>query len=112
MNYQLLGKNIKKFRVQKDLSQEALGEKVGCSNSHIGQLERGTGTASLEMVVNIANVLGVTVDQLLLDSLDYPELVYLREMERRIRKFPRSTKVLSCEMMQDLLEIIEKAQKQ
>ena len=103
MNYQLLGKNIKKFRVQKDLSQEALGEKAGCSNSHIGQLERGTGTASLEMVVNIANVLGVTVDQL---------LVYLREMERRIREFPRSTKVLSCEMMQDLLEIIEKAQKQ
>ena len=57
-------------------------------------------------------MLGVTVDQLLLDSLDYPELVYLREMERRIREFPRSTKVLSCEMMQDLLEIIEKAQKQ
>ena len=94
MNYQLLGKNIKKFRVQKDLSQEALGEKAGCSNSHI------------------ANVLGVTVDQLLLDSLDYPELVYLRDMERRIREFPRSTKILSCEMMQDLLEIIEKAQKQ
>ena len=64
------------------------------------------------MVVNIANVLGVTVDQLLLDSLDYPELVYLREMERRIQEFPRSIKILSCEMMQDLLEIIEKAQKQ
>ena len=56
MNYQLLGKNIKKFRVQKDLSQEALGEKAGCSNSHIGQLERGTGTASLEMVLSLIHI--------------------------------------------------------
>lgn len=39
MDYQLLGKNIRKYRLQLGLNQEELAEKVGCSSSHIGQIE-------------------------------------------------------------------------
>lgn len=108
MNYQLLGKNVRKYRVQFGMRQEDLAEKVGCSGSHIGQIENARGVPSLEMIVNIANALGVTVDQLLLDSLDCPEIVFLRNIEKRVQDLPVAAKLIACEMLQDLMEIIEK----
>lgn len=62
--------------------------------AHIGQIERGRGVSSLEMVVRIANALHVTVDQLLLDYTEYPELVYLRDAERRLARVQHSGKCL------------------
>ena len=70
MDYESLGRNVRKYRLQMGMRQEDLAEKVDCSSSHIGQIEHARGIPSLEMVVGIANALHVTVDQLLLDSLD------------------------------------------
>lgn len=111
MDYQLLGKNVRKYRVRLGINQEELAEEVGCSNSHIGQIENNRGIPSLEMIVNIANALHTTVDQLVLDSLECPEIVYLRDMEKRIQELPMSVRMLACEMLQDMLTIIEKAHK-
>ena len=108
MDYQMLGKNIRKYRLQMGLNQEELAEKVGCYSSHIGQIENNRGIPSLEMVVNIANELHTTVDQLVMDSLACPEIVYLRDMEKRIQAMPTQIKLLACEMLQDMVEIIEK----
>lgn len=109
MDYQLLGKNIRKYRIQLDLNQEELAEQVGCSSSHIGQIENNRGIPSLEMVVNIANALRTTVDQLVMDSLECPEIVYLRDIEKKIQAMPTPVKLLACEMLQDMIEIVEKA---
>lgn len=108
VDYQLLGKNIRKYRMQLELSQEELAEIVGCTSSHIGQIENNRGIPSLEMTVNIANALHTTVDQLLIDSLDHPEIVYMRDMEQRIRSMSMPVKLLTCEILQDVMEIIEK----
>ena len=56
MNYQLLGKNVRKYRIQTGMNQEELAEKVGCSSSHIGQIENNRGIPSLEMIVNISSI--------------------------------------------------------
>ena len=88
MDYELLGANIRKYRVNLGMKQEELAEKVECSSTHIGMVENANSKPSLEMVVKIANALQVTPDQLLLDSVEIPELVYLREMEERLRRFP------------------------
>ena len=68
MDYETLGKNIKKYRLLCGMRQEDLAEECGCSNSHIGHIENHRTIPSLEMVVNIANALGVTIDRLLSDS--------------------------------------------
>ena len=111
MDYIRLGKNIRKYRLQNGMKQEELSEKVGCTSSHIGKIENARTTPSLEIVVDIANVLGVTPNSLLIDSVDASELIYLKEIEERIRKLPTSTKIVSCEAMADLLEIIERLHK-
>ena len=43
-----------------------------------------------------------------MDSLACPEIVYLRDMEKRIQAMPTQIKLLACEMLQDMVEIIEK----
>lgn len=108
MDYKLLGKNIRRFRLQSGIKQEELAEQVCCTSSHIGQIERGRGVPSLEMVVRIANALHISVDQLLLDYTEYPEPVYLRNAERRVQGFSTAGKVLACEMIDDLLGLIER----
>lgn len=107
MEYRMLGKNIKKYRNLREMSQDDLGEKVGCCTSHIGMIENGHTKPSLEMLVRIANALDVTPDMLLIDSLTAPELVFLREMEKRIDKYPLETKIIACDAIDGILKIIE-----
>lgn len=55
MDYKTLGKNVKKYRLLREMRQEDLAAICDCSVSHIGHIEGGHGKASLEMVVHIAN---------------------------------------------------------
>ena len=112
LDYISFGANIRKYRKLAGLTQEKLAELVGCSNSHIGQIENGRGIPSLETTVAIANALGVLVDQLIKANSEKPELLYLNEIEDKIKNFPLSTRVLACQIVQDLLEVIEKSQRQ
>lgn len=108
MDYETLGKNIRKYRLLRGLRQEDLAEECECSHSHIGHIENARGIPSLEMVVNIANVLDVTVDQLLTTSYKNPEIVYLREIAERIEKYPVSKRIQACEGFNDYLNSLEK----
>lgn len=54
-----IGKNIKKFREMREISQEKLAEKVDLSREYIVRLERGQKSPSLKTVFNIADTLGV-----------------------------------------------------
>ena len=108
MDYDILGKNIRKHRLMLGLKQTELAEKCDCSESHIGQIENGRGKPSLEMTVRIANALGVTIDQLLREYYDSPEKIYLREIAERIEKYPVQLRIQACESLHNFLDSIEK----
>ena len=105
-----LGKRIKSMRQNLGITQDKFAEMLNCTNSHIGKIENGKGGISIEMLVSVANILHTTVDQLLLDSYDYKEQVLLHDFYERIDKFPVQTKVLVCDMVMRLLDIIEETQ--
>lgn len=69
LDYKAIGKRIKFARINVELTQEQLAEKVSLSVSHISNIETGTTKVSLTAIVNLANALSVTVDQLLCDNL-------------------------------------------
>lgn len=69
LDYNAIGKRIKIARIQKDMTQEKLAEAVDLSPTHLSNIERGNGKVSLTTLVNIANVLGVTIDNLLCDNV-------------------------------------------
>ena len=70
MDYVDLGRRIRKQRTQRGWTQEALAERVNVSTSFVGHVERGTRKASLETLVAMANVLGVSLDYLLSGSMN------------------------------------------
>lgn len=63
--YNIVGKNIKKFRKEKNLTQRQLAEKLLLSESFIAKLESTTHqTISLDTIEQIAYVLEVDIRDL------------------------------------------------
>ncbi len=51
-----LGKNVRRFREEAGLTQEALAEKLGFSTSHIANIEGGKTGISDEILANLCNL--------------------------------------------------------
>lgn len=69
IDYVSLGREIKKSREKKQITQERLAEKVGLSSTHISNIETAHTKVSLSALVLIANELEESVDDLLSNSL-------------------------------------------
>ena len=70
MNTASIGKRIRKAREHHGWRQEEFAEKIGLSVTYTGMIERGEKVPKLETFITIANVLGVSADQLLADVLE------------------------------------------
>lgn len=53
------GKNVRRVRKERDLSQEALADEVGLAVTYVGQIERGLRNPTLKVVEDIARVFRV-----------------------------------------------------
>ncbi len=71
IDYKGIGDRIKRYRTDRKLSQEDLAEMIGIGFKHISSIETGAKGISLERVVDIANALDVSADDLLTDSLKH-----------------------------------------
>lgn len=69
MNQNALGQRIREERQKLHLTQEQLAEKINVSTTYIGFIERGERSITLGKLVLLANVLGVSVDYLLSDTI-------------------------------------------
>jgi len=63
-----LGRQIRKLRRQQKLTQEALAERSGLSYKYIGEVERGSGNATVVALGAIAEALGVSIAGLFTDT--------------------------------------------
>lgn len=79
LDYQAIGVRIRRMRKARGLTQQSLAELSNQEPSNISHIERGATKLSLPTLVNIANALGVTVDELLCDSLPASRDVLARE---------------------------------
>lgn len=71
INIRILGLNISYFRKKNRLTQAQLAERVHISVRYLSKIECGnvTNCASLPVLYSIANVLDVTMDELLQDDI-------------------------------------------
>ena len=77
------GKRIQHLRKVKGMTQEELAIKLNISDRHLGKIERGEGTASIDLLVEVAISLNTTLDFLILGVLDTPRE---RELNAQIKK--------------------------
>lgn len=82
LNYHVIGQRIRNYRQQRNLSQNSVAEKIDKSATYISYIEGGIKHPSLETLVDLANLLGVTTDLLLGENLEHTRLV--REMEYQL----------------------------
>lgn len=60
-----VGKNIKKIRKEENLTQDELAERLHCTRQTISNYENGKSEPNIALLVEIANVLGVEVNDLI-----------------------------------------------
>jgi transcriptional regulator with XRE-family HTH domain len=58
------GKRVRQLRLERGLTQEALGSKCDLDLTYIGRIERGEQNSSLVVVGAIAKGLGVSLEEL------------------------------------------------
>lgn len=59
---------MRRMRRDRQLSQEALADKAGIHRNYLGGIERQERNVGLDNLEKIANALGISVSQLLLDE--------------------------------------------
>ena len=106
VNFELLGDRIKHFREEKNVTQEVLSEKVGLSRENINRYENGSKHPGLETVVNIANAIGISVDDLLVDSLEHPISTADSEIHRLLLDCNRMEEQILTRTVAELKKIL------
>ena len=69
LNYRILGKTVRQFRIIQGITQQQLAEMIDKSTAFVSLLERGEKGLSLETLVQTANALNTTPDCLLQGNL-------------------------------------------
>ncbi|MCL2884343.1 MAG: helix-turn-helix domain-containing protein [Oscillospiraceae bacterium] len=80
INYVAIGFRIHTFRKAMHITQLELGEHAHVEPSNISHIERGATKVSLPTLVRIANVLHVSLDDLVYDSIENNRGVSVREL--------------------------------
>ena len=57
-----LGRVIREYRREKELTQQQLADHCGCSIMYLSNLERGKETAELGIAMRIVNILGLNMN--------------------------------------------------
>lgn len=70
IDYKIIGSRIRELRKSKNLTQEKLAEISGVEPSNISHIERAATKLSLPTLVNIANALDATLDELVYNNLN------------------------------------------
>lgn len=70
-NIKGIGNRIRYYRNEKKMSQEGLADKTDVTPVFISNIETGTKAPGLSLLIDIANALDVSADDLLTDSLKH-----------------------------------------
>ena len=88
VNQKAVGRRIKTARERKKLTQEQLAEMVSLSPMHVSVIERGVKLPKLETLINIANILDVSADELLQDVVNNQVKLCSSEASELISQLP------------------------
>lgn len=58
------GKEVKRLRLDRNLSQEAFAEIVGVHRTYIGMIERGEKNITLENIAKLSNAFNIRISEL------------------------------------------------
>lgn len=105
-DYKALGKRISNARKQAGITQEALGEQLNMTRKHISVIESAIKRPSLDALVDIANALDVSTDDLLVDSLMHSTSTSNSEIHRLLLDCNEIEQEILTRMVKEMKSII------
>lgn len=108
MEMETIGRNIKKYRVEKKLRQEDLAEKTNLSANYIGMVERGEKIPSLETFISILNALEISADMVLADVLKQGYIVKSSLLEEDMKKLSQEDRERIYLVIETLIKYAQK----
>jgi len=60
-----LGENLKKFRIQKNITQTEIANTLGVDRSFVSNIENGKTNPTLSTIASLAKSLDITINELL-----------------------------------------------
>lgn len=105
-DYKALGKRISNARKQAGITQEALGEQLNMTRKHISVIESAIKRPSLDALVDIANALDVSTDDLLVDSLMHSTSISNSEIHRLLLDCNEIEQEILTRMVKELKAIL------
>ena len=80
-----IGQQIAKYRKEKRLTQEQLGEAVGVTSRTVSKWETGLSLPDVDLIPSIASALGITLDELF-------DIKPKEKQKRPLRNYPRGSR--------------------
>lgn len=106
MDYNLIGRNIKRERAKQKLTQEQLSEKIGISTNFLACIEIGARRGSFETYAKIAQALCVTLDTLITDiSNEYKSNPLKDKLNHYFDSVAPQEQRLIIKLVQDIADI-------
>lgn len=100
INYEIIGSRIREIRKSKKMTQEKLAELSGVEPSNISHIERAATKLSLPTLINIANALGVTLDEIVYNNLNQSNHISIKMIDELLAD-------CSPEELKALVEVIK-----
>lgn len=103
MNQIKLGRQIKKYRLLKKMTQDELSIATDVTRNFISDLERGVKSCKLETLILIANTLDVSIDVLLKSDLKINKNLMKHEICQDIMKLNENELLIISNLVEGLI---------
>lgn len=104
LDHKIIGKRIQEFRLAKCLSQEKLAEMSNLSVGYISLIENNykNKKPSLEVLFNLGNILGVTIDTFLMGCQKNDEIIHKTYLTSLIEDCNNYERQMICDAARDM----------
>ncbi len=107
MDRKALGKKIRTERQQMNLTQEQLAEAAGVSTAYIGLVEHGQRSVTLDKLIDLANIFHVSIDYLLMDSVNSANDADFALLKTLWQQAPDSARMLFLDIAKSVLRHVD-----
>lgn len=102
-----LGKNIRAARKMRKMTLEGLADRIGVGRVHLGEIERGKKLPSMNVFIQLVEVLEVSADYLLQNELSSGKDYVLDPLSERIGTLKPSDRKIAAAIVNAFIDSIE-----
>ncbi len=111
MDNNYIGKKIREYRKKSNLTLEEFAEILDLSTTHIGNIERGVKTPTLQTFIKIINTLNVSSDIILGNNVNSKNEIKLQEILNQLDELSDLEKERVIDLFYEIIKISKKYNK-